>query len=103
MTWLPNSEITSTFEDLQNGQAVGLVPSFSPSPSGGGLGGGLLSTGGHVSLFRETLQHVERSLIDATKNAPSPNRVPLLPVDCRLRLTVADTLLERPPKLVNAG
>jgi hypothetical protein len=26
ITWLPKSEITSTSDDLQNGQAVGLIP-----------------------------------------------------------------------------
>src|SRR5437870_10122502 len=48
----------------------------SPSPPAGEGGGGDLSTCRHVALFRETLQHVERRLVDAARLSSPADRFP---------------------------
>src|SRR5713101_8951163 len=95
ITWLPNNEMTSVSFDRQKGQlerislppcgagpsahaSGALVPGERLRRSGWGLS---LGTGWHVPLLGEALQHVERQLVDPTRNDAPADRVPRLPVD----------------------
>src|SRR6266851_6413016 len=91
--------MTSVSFDRQNGQ----LERISLPPCGGGSGWGVfLGTGWHVPLLGETLQHVERQLVDPARDDAAADRIPRLPVDWGRRWRAAHLLIEPPAKLANA-
>src|SRR2546428_2947322 len=92
ITWLPKSEMTSVSVDLQKGQRMSL-------PSCGGGSG--LPTGGHVSLFGESLQHVQRRLVNASRRGPPPSAIPSGPIDGRVGGPGTYPLLQLPAQVGN--
>src|ERR1700737_4372052 len=104
ITWLPKSEITTVSADLQNGHAGpsahasgALMPSERLRRSAWGL-----STGRHVSLFREALQHVERRLIDAARLGSPADRLPTSPLDGGLRCAGVEAFFQQPSQVAHA-
>src|SRR5919201_5566308 len=124
ITWLPNSEITSVWLDLQKGQRLCLSPPcfsippwaeppvpLSLPPCGEGRGGGSLSpgeglalpTGGHVALLGQPLQHVKSGLIDPAGGRTASNRIPLRPVDIGRVRVFAELFSEQTPQVADPG
>src|SRR6266550_1373175 len=101
ITWLPKREMTSTSLDRQNGQRTPCADISLP-PCGGGLGWVPLPTGGHVSLLGEALQHIERRLVDTSRNSAPPSAVPPGPIDGRVGEPVTDPLLQHAAQVGNA-
>src|SRR6266480_887069 len=106
ITWLPNREITSVSLDRQNGhRGVRSVPprgvDLPPPLAGEGRGRGL-STCRHVSLFGETLQHLERGLVDAARLGSPADRFPAVPLEPARRDLTVESLFEKTAKVAHA-
>src|ERR1700694_373905 len=104
ITWLPKSEITTVSTDRQNGQpgpsahaSGALVPCERLRRSAPGL-----STGRHVPLLRETLQHVEGRLVDAASLGSPADRFPAAPFEGGLRGAAVEPLFQQSPQVAYA-
>src|SRR5437588_530532 len=105
MTWVPKSEIAWASRESQKGQrgggACSGAPPPRPSPIEGewesrpapieGEGISSLSTG-HVAAFRQSLDHVQRRLVDPSVAGTAAVLVPTAPVDADRRLRPVQAL-----------